>query len=208
MVLIVVPFFFLFPLMGWGLIGLAIFAGSIAVGVVLAIRVLFLWNADVLVVTNLRLVDVDQKGVLSRRVAEVAYDAIEDVSWQRKGVWQTIFRMGSVGVQTAGQASNLDIQKIPHPDKLHDLILDAKTYFGKTLVKKDSQKQLPQDRRSRLRRIAQLLDQVDDEIVSDVLAVLERESKKRSMEKLFEEQNTEFEDEDEADDEDDQTEDK
>jgi membrane protein YdbS with pleckstrin-like domain len=195
MLLIVVPFFFLFPLMSWGIIGLAIFAGCIAIGVMLAIRALFLWNADVLVVTNLRLVDVDQKGLLSRRVSEVAYDAIQDVSWLRKGIWQTIFRMGSVSVQTAGQATNIEVTAVPYPDKLHDLINDVRSFSAKESKKTETD--LPKDRRSRLRRIARLLEQVNDEMVADVEALLERESKKKSMEKLFETEEQDLDDEDE-----------
>ncbi len=197
MLLIVVPFFLLFPLMSWGLIGLLIFAGCIITGIIIAIRALFLWNADVLVVTNLRLVDVDQKGLLSRRVSEASYDAIQDVSWLRKGIWQTIFRMGSVSVQTAGQATNIEVVSVPHPDKLHDLINDARSFFVKESKKKSSDQ--PKDRRSRLRRIARLLDQVDDEVVLNIEAVLEREVKKIAMEKLFNIEEDGFDNEEDVD---------
>ncbi len=197
MLLIVVPFFLLFPLMSWGLIGLLIFAGCISIGIILAIRALFLWNADVLVVTNLRLVDVDQKGLLSRRVSEASYDAIQDVSWQRKGIWQTIFRMGSVSVQTAGQSTNIEVTSVPYPDKLHDLINDVRSFSAKESKKTESDQ--PKDRRSRLRRIARLLDQVDDDIVADVEAVLGRAVKKEAMEKFFETEEHDLADEEDAD---------
>jgi len=183
MLFIVIPFFLLFPLFGMGVIGILFFGASIITGIILASRALFLWNADVLVITNLRIVDVDQKGILSRRVSEAPFSVIQDVSWKREGIWQTVFRMGSVSIQTAGEAANIEAELVPYPDKLHELINDERLKFVNEPKPAASTEQ--KDRRSRVRRIAELLEQVDDKSVAEIESVLERKVKNSSMEKLF-----------------------
>lgn len=190
MLFIVLPFFFLFPLFGLGPLGVIVFGLSVIIGILWATRCLFLWNADVLVVTNLRIVDVDQKGLLSRKVSEAPYGVIQDVSWKREGIWQTIFRMGSVSIQTAGSSANIEADNIPHPGKLHEIINDERLRHE---AEPKEQKQSPEkkDRRSRIRRIAELLEEVSDTSVAEIEAVLERKVKSSSMEKLFSEKPSE-----------------
>jgi uncharacterized membrane protein YdbT with pleckstrin-like domain len=199
MLFIVVPFFFLFPLFSFGLPGAIIFGVSVIFGILWAIRTLFLWNADVLVVTNLRIVDVDQKGLLSRKVSEAPYDVIQDVSWKREGIWQTIFRMGSVHVQTAGSSATIEAEKVPHPSKLHEIINDERLRFTNE-PKEVSQTPKSKDRRSRIRRIAELLEQVSDEAVTEIESVLERKVKHLSMEKIFKDKEDDIKDTVEEDD--------
>jgi uncharacterized membrane protein YdbT with pleckstrin-like domain len=203
MLFIVVPFFFLFPLFSYGMVGVIIFGVSIIIGILWTIRSLFLWNADVLVVTNIRIVDVDQKGILSRKVSEAPYDVIQDVSWKREGVWQTIFRMGSVSIQTAGSSATIEAEQIPHPSKLHEIINDERLRY--TSEPKEEKVATPKakDRRSRIRRIAELLEQVGDSSVAEIESVLERKVKHLSMEKIFKDQDkSESKDDTEEEDED------
>lgn len=56
LLLIVIPFFFLFPLFAWGIPGVGAFMASVVIGIVVAIRTVLVWNADVLIITTLRLV--------------------------------------------------------------------------------------------------------------------------------------------------------
>ncbi|MDF1496538.1 MAG: PH domain-containing protein [Patescibacteria group bacterium] len=189
MIIIVLPFFFLFPLFSLGVIGVLIFGISIMIGILWAIRSLFLWNTDVLVVTNMRIVDVDQKGILSRKVSEAPYDVIQDVSWKREGIWQTIFRMGSVSIQTAGSSATIEAERVPQPGKLHEIINDERLRYTSE-PKEHIQSPQKKDRRSRIRRIAELLEEVSDTSVAEIEAVLERKVKSSSMEKLFNEKPT------------------
>lgn len=126
LVLIVAPFFLLFPLFGWGAPGVALFFTAVVLGVVIAIRALILWDADVIIITNLRLIDVDQRGLLTRTVSEAALSAVQDVSWKRHGLVETAFRIGSVVVQTAGSATTIEARKIPRPEETYELINDLR----------------------------------------------------------------------------------
>lgn len=58
------------------------------------------------VVTNVRLIDVDQKGVFRREVNELAIEKIEDVTHKQNGLLQSVFNYGTVSVQSAAEISN------------------------------------------------------------------------------------------------------
>jgi len=122
LVLIVAPFFLMFLLFSWGLIGVGMFLVAVLIGIGIALRTLLLWDADILIITNCRLVDVDQRGIFARSVSEAPLDAIQDVSWSRSGIIQTVFRMGNVKVQTAGATANVEAKDIPHAEAVHELI--------------------------------------------------------------------------------------
>ncbi|MFA5185726.1 MAG: PH domain-containing protein [Patescibacteria group bacterium] len=126
LILIVIPFFLMFPMFSWGIFGVILFFIAVLLGIGVAIRTLLLWDADILIVTTLRLVDVDQRGILTRIVSEAPLDAIQDVSWSRKGILQTIFRLGDLKVQTAGATANIEAKSIPHPEAVHELINDMR----------------------------------------------------------------------------------
>jgi membrane protein YdbS with pleckstrin-like domain len=183
MLLIVVPFFLLFPLFSLGIIGVLIFGALIAAGIALAFRSLYVWDADVLIVTNLRVVDVDQQGFFSRHVSEAPLSSIQDVSWNKKGIWQTLFRMGSIKIQTAGATAVIEAAHVPQPEKVHEVINDARQEAprqgqGATPVQND--------RRSRIKRIMELLEQVDDNKVVEIESILQRQTRNQAVQSLFE----------------------
>lgn len=126
LVLIVLPFFLLFPLFSWGIPGVALFAIAILAGMCITIRTLLLWDADVLIVSNFRIVDVDQKGLFTRIVSEAPITSVQDVSWEKKGFLETFFRIGSVRIQTAGGGVTITAVRIPHPQEIHELINDLR----------------------------------------------------------------------------------
>ncbi len=126
LLLIVLPFFLLFPLFGLGVVGVVMFAAAVLIGIGVAYRSVMLWDADVLILTTHRLVDVDQKGLFTRNVTEAQLSNIQDVSWSKKGFWQTIFRMGSVQVQTAGSSSNIEAVHVSEPQRLAEFLNDLR----------------------------------------------------------------------------------
>ncbi|MCC7357380.1 PH domain-containing protein [Candidatus Uhrbacteria bacterium] len=126
LILIVLPFFLLFPLFSLGVLGVMMFGISVLIGIGIAYRTFVLWDADVLLMTTHRLVDVDQKGLFTRNVTEAQMQNIQDVSWSKKGIWETIFRMGSVSIQTAGASSNIEAIKVSEPQRLAEFLNDIR----------------------------------------------------------------------------------
>lgn len=79
---------------------------------------------DLLVVTNDRLVDVEQRGLFARSISEVDLFQIQDITSEVHGVFASLFNYGVLKIQTAGATQNFIIPDVPHPHHLRQAILD------------------------------------------------------------------------------------
>ena len=92
---------------------------------------------NIQIVTNLRIVDIDQYGLFSRSISELHIDKIEDVTSEAHGPFATIFGFGNVYVQTAGAVDRFEFDRVPMPEHIVKLVLDLyekrpQTTAGKT----------------------------------------------------------------------------
>ncbi|MCL5003919.1 MAG: hypothetical protein M1352_01455 [Patescibacteria group bacterium] len=87
------------------------------------------WFFNVDLITDKRLVDMDYENLLYFRASETNYSKLEDVTYKVSGIFQSIFNFGNVEFQTAGTEENFDLEEVPNPEGVHDLITDlmAKT---------------------------------------------------------------------------------
>jgi len=107
-----------------------------------SIFLLFLWiiffkiwtdyYLDILIVTNKRVVDVEQKGFFHRDVSTLRLDRIQDLRVNLKGVLATFLDFGEIYIQTAGEAREFVMRYVPNPNhvksviyELHNKSLDA-----------------------------------------------------------------------------------
>jgi hypothetical protein len=58
---------------------------------------------DTLVITDRRVINIEQKGLLKRTIKSVTYNNIRSVTAEMKGVFQKIFQFGEVRVVVAGE---------------------------------------------------------------------------------------------------------
>ncbi len=79
---------------------------------------------DMWIITNDRMVDVTQISLFGRTVAEVDLYQIQDVVAEVHGFLPTIFRYGTVTLQTAGAVPKFVIEDVSHPYELQKLLLD------------------------------------------------------------------------------------
>ncbi len=79
---------------------------------------------DVHILTNVRLVDIDQNRLFSRVISELALENIEDVTAIRNGIIETLANFGDVRVETAGAVERFLIEKVPFPQEIANLITD------------------------------------------------------------------------------------
>jgi uncharacterized membrane protein YdbT with pleckstrin-like domain len=123
--LVALPFFLMVPLISAGKVGLAVFAVMVVVGVFLGARTSFLmyWNA--FVVTSRRVIDIDQRGFFSRTVSEAPFERIQDVTYSVKGLFAALMGYGTLTLQTAGTAANLELPHAMDPKVLHHIITSA-----------------------------------------------------------------------------------
>lgn len=80
---------------------------------------------DILIVTNMRIIDIDQIGLFARDVATAPLHNVEDVKIQALGVFATLFRFGNLQIQTAAETKEIVIRGIRHPERAKDLIMRA-----------------------------------------------------------------------------------
>ncbi len=79
---------------------------------------------DAWIVTDRRLIDVEQVGLFKRTVSETRLEKIQDVTFEVKGIFGTIFHYGSINVQTAGAAQNFTLNQISDPAEIKSALLN------------------------------------------------------------------------------------
>lgn len=79
---------------------------------------------DVDIITDRRVVDIEQDGLFHRKISELGLDEIQDVSAKVDGPFATIFHYGDVLIQTAGTLPNFIFASIPHPYRVSKEIMD------------------------------------------------------------------------------------
>jgi uncharacterized membrane protein YdbT with pleckstrin-like domain len=63
----------------------------------------YVYRRNILVFTNLHLIEVEQYGLFNRSVSQVSFTRVQDVTGTRTGFFATIFNYGDVEVQSAGE---------------------------------------------------------------------------------------------------------
>lgn len=79
---------------------------------------------NVQIITDRRIVDVDQVGLFHHEVSELHIENIEDVTSEVSGVLGTVFNYGDVYVQTAANIERFEFSDVPNPGSINKLVLD------------------------------------------------------------------------------------
>ena len=77
---------------------------------------------DMWIITTERIIDIEQRGLFSREVAEIPIRQIQDVTLDIHGIVETLLKFGTIKIQTAGEREFL-IKNVPHLYEAKDLIL-------------------------------------------------------------------------------------
>lgn len=79
---------------------------------------------DLWVITNDRILDMEQKSLFARTIAEVDLYQIQDATSEVKGLFPSLFNYGNVVLQTAGPVPKFIFKNISNPHSLREIILD------------------------------------------------------------------------------------
>lgn len=90
---------------------------------------------DIVFITNKRILNVDQKGLLSRGTSELPLRQVQNVSAQVEGFLQSTFNYGTLVIETAGAGTSDDphhpglqgyftINDLPDPNRLARIIIE------------------------------------------------------------------------------------
>jgi uncharacterized membrane protein YdbT with pleckstrin-like domain len=78
---------------------------------------------DTWIITDKRIINIEQKGLFSRVNSELALDKIQDVTTDVTGLFPTLLNYGDVFVQTAAEKERFIFRKVPNPNKIKDLLM-------------------------------------------------------------------------------------
>lgn len=81
------------------------------------------FDLDFFVVTDKRVVDVEQSGLFNRTVAAENINRVQDVTSEVKGFFPTMLRYGNVYVQTAGAKHRFVFKQVSHPETVVSQLL-------------------------------------------------------------------------------------
>lgn len=79
---------------------------------------------DISIVTDRRLIDIDQNNLFSREINELALEEIQDVTTRNRGILSSVFDFGDVLIETAGPQERFEFDRVLHPREIASIILD------------------------------------------------------------------------------------
>ena len=91
---------------------------------------LFLFGAfldyylDFWVITNDRLLNIEQQGTFARTISELDLYKIQDSTSEVQGILPSLFGYGNIHIQTAGETQRFELKQIPNPHEMRKIIMD------------------------------------------------------------------------------------
>lgn len=98
------------------------------VGLLLWMHFFAVWSdhwLDVWVLTNKRIIDIEQKGFFTRQVSSFPIERIQDVTYETSGLIATWLHFGNVRIQTASISDDLIMKQIPFPEEVKEQIVSV-----------------------------------------------------------------------------------
>lgn len=131
--ILLLNFFVMFYLFMQGIWGIVIFFAILVVVAFYLLRLVFLWKRNLFIITNRRVVDIEQRGFLEQHVLEFSYDQIKEINSKVKGVFASIFKLGSVRLELKSELSDdkeseqpakkvFEVFSIKNPHKVQGII--------------------------------------------------------------------------------------
>lgn len=109
--------------------------GPLYVGLILLLSVYYLgawlmyfhvfidYRLDSWILTDQRIVNVEQQGMFDRVISELSITKVQDVTSEVHGHMQTFLDYGNVYVQTAGEQQRFVFLNVPHPEEVSRLVV-------------------------------------------------------------------------------------
>lgn len=79
---------------------------------------------DVWIVTNDRIINIEQSGLFGRKISEMDIYKVQDSTSVVNGIFHTMFNFGYVKIQTAGKEGNFDFEQIKNPNEVRRHIIE------------------------------------------------------------------------------------
>jgi membrane protein YdbS with pleckstrin-like domain len=107
------------------------------IGIIYSIYQWFLWNNGIYVLTDQRVIRIEQNGLFSREISETELNRIQEISTEISGPIRTLLNFGNVRIQTASSSGRLDLGDVVDPYDIQQQIvrIQREQPTGETSVK-------------------------------------------------------------------------
>ena len=78
---------------------------------------------DVWIITNRKIIDIEQKGLFNRETSSFRLDHIQDITIDVSGIIATLIGYGDIYVQTAGENRSFSLKFVANPTEVKEIIL-------------------------------------------------------------------------------------
>ena len=78
---------------------------------------------DVWIITDKRIINVEQKGLFMRHISELELPKVQDVTTEIDGIIPSLLNYGDVYIQTAGTVTRFIFWHVPNPYKIKGIIM-------------------------------------------------------------------------------------
>jgi uncharacterized membrane protein YdbT with pleckstrin-like domain len=113
-----------FRLLGYNAFVAVLLPLCFIVALIIAFRSWYGWWNTMLLLTNERVLFVEQRGFTSRKMSEALLSNIQFVTNEVKGIAHTVFNFGDVRIQTAGSAETLWLRELSDPYDIQQRITE------------------------------------------------------------------------------------
>lgn len=79
---------------------------------------------DLHIVTDRRVMDIDQNSLFSREVSTLSLDEVQDATARNRGILSSVFNFGDVIIQSSGSQQFFEFNDVLHPNEIATIILD------------------------------------------------------------------------------------
>lgn len=117
-------FFLFIPLRVQGFWGFGVFFFFVILACGFLVRTMIVRRRTIVLLSNERLIDIDQRRLFERHVAEFALSDITDVRYYQKGMVATMLHIGSVVIDAPSRRGRMEIRDIVDPARVQVAITD------------------------------------------------------------------------------------
>ena len=123
--------FFLIPLLRLQTLGYVIIGISMFLGAFFGLRGCVKWRDSLLAVTERRLIITRRNGFFERHVTEIPYAKVHEISYRVRGLFATLFRYGTLLIESAGSDAPLEMRRLRRPESLQEMIAELQERSGR-----------------------------------------------------------------------------
>ncbi len=92
----------------------------------------YVYKRNELVVTNENIIQVLQYSLFNRQTSQLSLGKIQDVSVDQVGILSSLFKYGTIEIETAGEKSNFAFSFTPEPNQVAKTIIESHEEYLRT----------------------------------------------------------------------------